>query len=54
MTVFSPGDFDGVPGTDVLARAADGKLYLFSGTGASALRTGLQIDSGWRTFRAIL
>jgi len=53
VTVFSPGDFDGVPGTDVLARAADGQLYLFSGTGAGALRRGVLIDSGWRAFRAI-
>lgn len=53
VTVFSPGDFDGVPGTDILARSSDGRLFLYSGTGAGGLRAGVQIDSGWLTFRTI-
>ena len=54
VDVFSPGDFDGKAGPDVLARATDGRLYLYPGTGAGQLATPVQIDSGWQTFRAIL
>lgn len=52
-TVFGPGDFDGVPGTDVLARGTDGKLWLYPGDGVGGLLPRVQIDSGWETFRAI-
>lgn len=52
--VFSPGDFNGVPGNDLLVRAPDGRLYLIPGTGTGEIGTRVQIDSGWQTFRAIL
>ena len=52
VSVFSPGDFDGEPGTDLLARATDGSLYLYSGT-RTGLSSAVRIDSGWQTFSAI-
>ena len=47
-TLFSPGQFDGSAGPDVIALAEDGKMYLYRGSGKGSW-TGdrSQIGHGW-------
>lgn len=53
VSVFSPGDFDGSGGTDLLARTSDGRLLLYPGNGSGGFRSPRQIDAGWQTFGVI-
>lgn len=46
--VTSPGQFDGTAGPDVLAYAADGRLYLYRGDGKGGwLGARTQVGTGW-------
>ncbi|MFC8502749.1 FG-GAP-like repeat-containing protein [Pedococcus sp. NPDC057267] len=48
------GNFDGVPGTDIVAREpSTGALWLYSGTGAGGFRSSKVIGSGWQIFSQI-
>jgi hypothetical protein len=54
--VLGPGDFNGDRKADVLARAADGTLYLYRGNGAGGWITGSgeSLGGGWQGFTALL
>ncbi|MDU0312601.1 FG-GAP-like repeat-containing protein [Phycicoccus sp. M110.8] len=48
------GDFDGVAGTDIIARQpSTGALWLYSGNGAGGFRSYQVIGSGWQIFSQI-
>ncbi|MDD1477063.1 GH25 family lysozyme [Arthrobacter sp. H16F315] len=47
-------DFDGDGKADLLARTADGALYLYSGTGTGQTGTGRKIDFGWEVFNQLV
>lgn len=48
--IFPAGDFDGLGGVDLLARAQDGGLWLYPGDGAGRFKTPRLIDRGWASF----
>ncbi len=50
--VFSPGDFDGNAGPDLIARLPDGRLFLYPGNGTGGFRSSVQIDSGWQSLQS--
>ncbi|MFC3299801.1 hypothetical protein FJV46_04790 [Arthrobacter agilis] len=53
--MVSPGDFSGDARPDLIARKADGTLWLYQGTGRSdnLLGTPVRIGTGWNTFDMI-
>ncbi len=52
--IFAVGNFDGKAGVDVMARRADGRLYLYPGSGSGGWRASSLVGSGWQTFDAVL
>ena len=48
------GDFDGDSAPDILARQADGSLWLYPGSGSGGWRTPRGIGVGWHGFTAII
>ena len=53
--LLAPGDWSGDGKADVLARAGDGKLFLYRGDGDSGFIGGAQqIGSGWQGFTAMI
>lgn len=58
-TIVAPGDLDGDGLADVVGRASNGDLYLFSGsgvavTGAPLFASKRRIATGWQTYNLIL
>jgi hypothetical protein len=53
-SVFSPGDFNGDGTSDVIARAADGLLYLYPGNGSGGWLPRRDLGHGWNNFSALL
>jgi hypothetical protein len=54
-TVLGPGDFSGDGKPDLIARRANGELYLYRGNGAGGFARGAtRIGTGWQGFTAIL
>jgi stage II sporulation protein D len=52
--IFSPGDFDGDGTSDVIARTAGGRLYLYRGDGqGSWTLPRVTIGNGWQIFTAL-
>lgn len=51
--IFTVGDFDRDGAPDVMARGADGSLWIYPGNGAGAWRTPRQIGVGWGGFTAL-
>ncbi len=52
--VFSPGDFDGDGPPDLLARAADGTVYLYRGNGVGGwLLPRTTVATGWQQYTAL-
>ena len=51
--VLSPGDFDGDLKPDVLARGADGSLWLYPGNGSGGWGSPRQVGSGWTGMQLI-
>jgi FG-GAP-like repeat len=52
--LLAPGDFNGDGRPDVLARAPDGSLRLYRGTGAGRwMDNGIVVGSGWQDFTAV-
>ena len=49
-SILGVRDFDGDGKADLLARTADGSLYLYSGPGNGQTGTGRKIDFGWEVF----
>ena len=47
-SVFYVGTFDGQPGTDVIAPAVGGSLFLYPGNGTGRWSLVRKIDSGWQ------
>jgi peptidoglycan hydrolase-like protein with peptidoglycan-binding domain len=52
--VLSPGDFTGDGRGDVLARKADGTLWLYAGNGRSGFLRGLRVGNGWQIFDQLI
>ena len=53
--LVTPGDFSGDGRVDVLARDADGKLWLYRGTGTGGWSSGrVDVGSGWNALDPIL
>lgn len=50
----SPGDLDGDGLGDLVARAADGRLWFYPGKAGGGVRSGVNVGSGWGTMAAIL
>lgn len=54
-TVLSPGDFIGDGKSDILARTATGRMYLYSGNAKEGFATvGTAIGTGWNAFNAVI
>ncbi|MER7455785.1 RHS repeat-associated core domain-containing protein [Micromonospora sp. NPDC126480] len=52
--VFTAGDITGGRATDLLARKADGTLWVFTGTGNGEFGAGTQISGTWNVYDTIL
>jgi hypothetical protein len=52
--ITSTGDFNGDGKTDLLARDANGALWLYPGTGTGGFGTRSQVGWGWNGMNAIL
>ncbi len=50
----SPGDFNGDGRSDVLARSADGRLWMIPGDGRGGVGAAKQVGTGWNIFSTIL
>ena len=51
--MFSPGDFSGDGRPDLLARAADGTVYLYRGNGAGRVLARTTVATGWQQYTAL-
>ncbi|MFI0724037.1 FG-GAP-like repeat-containing protein [Streptomyces sp. NPDC021224] len=53
--IIGPGDLSGDGNSDILARASDGKLYLFRGNGSNThLGARVLVGSGWGTYNTLV
>lgn len=51
--VASPGDMDGDGYSDIIARRADGNLYVYRATGAATWKAPLQIGANWNVIKVL-
>ncbi|MCX5192412.1 hypothetical protein OOK31_00665 [Streptomyces sp. NBC_00249] len=52
--LLAPGDFSGDGRQDLIARDADGDLWLHTGTGAGSYASPVKIGNGWNVYDLLL